>query len=205
MFTGIIEQIGAISDVEQLPGNAARIRVTGPLVVSDATFGCSIAVSGVCLTVTEFDDDSFTADVMAETLDHTTLGAVVPGASVNLERAIRADARLGGHIVSGHVDGVATVVSRTPSTHWEVVRFSVAPDQSSQIARKGSVAVDGVSLTVSGVGRADDGTDWFEVSLIPTTLAETTLGALDVGHSVNIETDVLAKYVQRLQENGAES
>lgn len=202
MFTGIVEEVGSISALESLPGNAARIRVVGPLVVSDAVVGCSIAVSGACLTVTEFDDASFVADVMAETLNHTTLGERVDGDQVNLERALPANGRLGGHVVSGHVDCVAELVERTVAQHWEVLRFSIAHEQARQIALKGSITVDGVSLTISGVGKSSAGIDWFEVSLIPTTLAQTTLGNLAIGHRVNIETDVLAKYVQRLLEGG---
>ena len=204
MFTGIVEEVGTIAAIEVLDGNAAKLTVKGPKVVSDAQLGCSIAVSGVCLTVIDFDSESFSADVMAETLNHTSIGALAPGKRVNLERAVQTTSRLGGHIVSGHVDAVATLQERVPSQHWEVFRFEVDPAHARFIALKGSVTVDGVSLTVSGVG--DQGTrSWFEVSLIPTTLAETTLGATDVGAHVNIETDVLAKSVARLLEGGARS
>lgn len=203
MFTGIVEEVGTVTGLEMLAGNAARLTIRGPRVVADAQRGCSIAVSGVCLTVTDFDEYQFHADVMAETLAHTTIGSYVADTSVNLERAVRADSRLGGHIVSGHVDCVATVTQRTPSTHWEVFRFAVDSEHVRFLAHKGSVTVDGVSLTVNGVGE-DDISGWFEVSLIPTTLAETTLGAAVVGARVNIETDVLAKYVDRLLEGGAD-
>ncbi len=204
MFTGIVEEVGTILAIERFPDNAANIRVGGPLVVSDAQLGCSISVSGVCLTVTAYDESAFCADVMAETLDHTSIGALRVGASVNLERAVRAESRLGGHIVSGHVDCVATVLTRVPSEHWEVVTFSLDPEYARQVALKGSVAVDGVSLTVSEVGSLADGTEYFAVSLIPTTLAETTLRDMTVGTRVNIETDVLSKYVQRLLEGGSD-
>lgn len=203
MFTGIVEEVGTILAIDKFPDNAARLHVAGSLVVSDAQLGCSISVNGVCLTVTEFDGSSFCADVMSETLSHTTIGGLTTGVPVNLERAVRVDSRLGGHIVSGHVDCVATVLTRVPSEHWEVFTLGVDPEHARQIALKGSVAVDGVSLTVSGVGSLADGTDTFSVSLIPTTLAETTLGDADVGGRVNIETDVLAKYVQRLLEDGS--
>lgn len=201
MFTGIIEEVGSVVDIVPLAGNAARITIRGPLVVSDAQPGCSIAVSGVCLTVTQFDHEQFSADVMSETLAHTNIGALRAGSGVNLERAVRVDSRLGGHIVSGHVDCVATLVHRNASEHWEVFRFTLDPDHARFVALKGSIAVDGVSLTISAVGEAD-GLGWFEVSLIPTTLAETTLGSAAVGSQVNIETDVLAKYVERLREGG---
>lgn len=201
MFTGIVEEVGTIAAIEVLDGNAAKLTVKGPKVVSDAQLGCSIAVSGVCLTVIEFDNESFSADVMAETLSHTSIGTCQPGTPVNLERAVQATSRLGGHIVSGHVDTVATLLERIPSQHWEVFRFGIDPTHARFIALKGSVTVDGVSLTVSGVGD-DETSSWFEVSLIPTTLAETTLGATQIGAQVNIETDVLAKYVSRLLEGG---
>lgn len=201
MFTGIIEEVGSVVELSTLPGDAARLTVRGPQVVADAQLGCSIAVSGVCLTVTDFDDATFTADVMAETLAHTTVGSLTPETPVNLERAVRADSRLGGHIVSGHVDCVATLVERTASQNWEVFRFTLDPAHARFLALKGSVAIDGTSLTISGVGERDD-LGWFEVSLIPTTLRETTLGVAQVGSQSNIETDVLAKYVARLVEGG---
>lgn len=205
MFTGIIEEVGSIESVENLEDEAVKLTVHGPLVVSDAELGASIAVSGVCLTVTEFDDKKFTADVMRETLLHTTLGDLQKGDNVNLERAVRVSDRLGGHIVQGHVDGTATISSRSPAEHWEIIRFQLPKPLWQQLVHKGSVAIDGTSLTVSAVGGNDDEGHWFEVSLIPTTLRDTTFGGKLVGASVNIETDVLAKYVQRLLTNGQES
>ncbi len=205
MFTGIIEELGTLIARERLPGDAARVRIEGPLVTSDVEHGDSIAVDGVCLTVTQVDGQQFTADVMAPTLAHTTIGKRELGARVNLERAVRADARLGGHIVTCHVDAVGRIVSRQPAPHWETVRIAVPNQLSRQLAVKGSVAIDGVSLTVFGVNEpaATSTCDcWLEVSLIPTTLAETTLGTRGVGDFVNIETDVLAKYVDRLLERG---
>lgn len=197
VFTGIVEELGEVVDTEQL-GDAARLVIRGPLVTSDASHGDSIAVNGVCLTVVEvLPDGGFSADVMAETLDRSSLGQLRSGSPVNLERAAALNSRLGGHIVQGHVDGVAAVISRSPSEHWEVLRFALPAQLARYLVRKGSITVDGVSLTVSGLGRDDDG-DWFEVSLIPTTLAATTLGAAAVGTRVNLEVDVLAKYVERL-------
>ncbi len=200
MFTGIVEEKGHVVSVDFLDGDAARVTISGPSVTADATHGCSIAVDGVCLTVIEREGDTFSADVMRETLRLTTIGQRSPGDEVNLERAVRADTRLSGHIVAGHVDGLATVTSRTPAPHWEMVRFRVPDKLASQIALKGSVAIDGISLTVAGVGVEEDGTHWLEVSLIPETLAATTLGGRQVGAQVNLETDVLAKYVERLME-----
>lgn len=193
MFTGIVEELGEVVDVTTLPGDAMRLRVAGPLVVSDAGPGDSIAVNGVCLTVVEVDESSFTADVMRETLERTSLRGVDSGLAVNLERAVRPTTRLGGHLVQGHVDGTGVIVSRTPSEHWEVVRISVPRDLARYVVEKGSIAVDGVSLTVTDV---DD--DSFGISLIPTTLAATTLGIKEPGDTVNLEVDVLAKYVERL-------
>ena len=167
------------------------------LAVSDAKLGDSIAVNGVCLTVAEFDDEGFTADVMQESLDRTSLGGLAVGSPVNLERAVAAGARLGGHIVQGHVDGTGAIVSRTPGEHWEVVRISLPDELDRYVVEKGSIAVDGTSLTVSAVG-GDDGARWFEVSLIPTTLADTVLGTLDAGATVNLEVDVVAKYIEKL-------
>jgi riboflavin synthase len=192
MFTGIVEELGHV--VELAPGaDSARLTVAGPLVTSDAVHGASIAVNGVCLTVVEHDDEKFTVDVMAETLDRSSLGGLRAGDRVNLERAMAASSRFGGHIVQGHVDGTATILSRTPGERWEVVRFSLPQTLARYVVEKGSITVDGVSLTVSSV---DDVT--FSVSLIPTTLALTTLGHKGVGDTVNLEVDVLAKYVERL-------
>lgn len=193
MFTGIVEELGEIVTCEDL-GDAARLVIRGPLVSADARHGDSIAVNGVCLTVVEvMGDGSFSADVMAETLRRSSLGSVRTGSVVNLERAAALNSRLGGHIVQGHVDGTGEVISRTPSQHWEVVRISVPAELSRYIVEKGSITVDGTSLTVSALGD-----DWFEVSLIPTTLAATTLGRAPVGATVNLEVDVIAKYVERL-------
>ena len=194
MFTGIIEELGSVIAWEP-SATAARLTVRAPLAVSDAVHGDSISVSGVCLTVVGQGADWFAADVMGETIAMSTLGALTTGTAVNIERASRVGDRLGGHIVQGHIDGTAEVLSVTVGDVWNVVRFSLSPDVAPLVARKGSIAVDGVSLTVSAVGR-----DWFEVSLIPETLAATTLGARAVGERVNIETDILARHVARLNE-----
>jgi riboflavin synthase len=196
MFTGIVEELGEIVGIDNLD-DSARLVIKGPVVTSDAGHGDSIAVNGVCLTVVEVrPDGAFTADVMAETLNRSSLSAIGVGSQVNLERAAAVNSRLGGHIVQGHVDGTGRVISRSPSEHWEVVRVALPADLSRYVVEKGSITVDGISLTVSGLGR-DDG-DWFEVSLIPTTLALTTLGRAAVGTPVNLEVDVIAKYVERL-------
>lgn len=193
MFTGIVEELGEVVGKEDLP-DAARFVIRGPVVTSDAGHGDSIAVNGVCLTVVEVrPDGAFTADVMAETLNRSSLAAVGVGSRVNLERAAAVNSRLGGHIVQGHVDGTGTVVSRSPSENWVVVRMSLPAPLSRYVVEKGSITVDGISLTVSGLGP-----DWFEVSLIPTTLGLTTLGSAVVGTPVNLEVDVIAKYVERL-------
>lgn len=203
MFTGIVEEIGTVRDIA-FPGGAgtdAVLMVEGPLATSDAAPGDSIAVDGVCLTVRDLaGDGTFTADVMPETLRRTTLGRLGAGSRVNLERALRADARLGGHVVQGHVDGVATLVSRDPGDRWDDLLFSAPASLLRYVAEKGSVAVGGVSLTVT---RVDDET--FGVSLIPTTLEATVLGDLAPGGQVNVEVDVLAKYVERLLAAGATS
>jgi riboflavin synthase len=195
MFTGLIEEQGTVTAVEDL-GDSVRLTIRGPLVVSDAQHGDSIAVSGVCLTVMEQGTDTFAADVMRESLDKTSLGDLGVGDPVNLERATRAGARLGGHIVQGHVDGTGRIIDRTPSEHWDVVRIGLPPELAKYLVSKGSVTVDGTSLTVVDV---EDGPDpWFSISLIPTTLAETTLGTRTPGDRVNLEVDILAKYVERL-------
>ena len=196
MFTGIIEERGVVDAVEERP-DAVRLTVRGPLAVSDVHHGDSIAVSGVCLTVVESTAETFTADVMAETLRASALGALGAGSPVNLERAARVGDRIGGHIVQGHVDGTAELLSITPGSDWRVLRFALDRALAPLVARKGSIALDGVSLTVSAVG-ADDGMDWFEVSLIPETLSATTLGARVVGDRVNVETDILARQVERM-------
>ncbi|OBI03798.1 riboflavin synthase subunit alpha [Mycobacterium sp. E2462] len=196
MFTGIVEELGEITAREVL-ADAARLTIRGPVVTSDAGHGDSIAVNGVCLTVAELrPDGQFTADVMAESINRSNLGELRVGSRVNLERAAAVNSRLGGHIVQGHVDGTGRVVSRTPSEHWEVVRIEVPDTVARYIVEKGSITVDGISLTVSALG--DEPRDWFEVSLIPTTRELTTLGTAPVGAQVNLEVDVIAKYVERL-------
>jgi riboflavin synthase len=192
MFTGIVEELGEIAAIEPLR-DAARMSIRGRTVTSDAGHGDSIAVNGVCLTVVGVDGEVFTADVMKETLDRSCLGALRPGSPVNLERAVRADQRLGGHLVQGHVDGTGVLLSREPGEHWEVVRISLPAGLDRYVVEKGSIAVDGVSLTVVDV----DG-DAFSVSLIPTTLKLTTLGAKQPGDPVNLETDVIARHVEKL-------
>ena len=192
MFTGLVEEIGVVEELEQL-GDAARIAVRAPKVTEDAAPGDSIAVDGVCLTVVDSASGTFTADVMHETLDRSRLGTYEAGSEVNLERALAAGQRMGGHIVQGHVDGVAEVVSRAPSEHWEVVRFTLPRQLYRYVVEKGSIAVNGTSLTVSAVGKG-----YFEVSLIPTTLRETTAGALAPGDPVNLEVDIVAKYVEKM-------
>ena len=197
MFTGIVEELGEVVAIER-QSDAARFTIRGPLVTSDAGHGDSIAVNGVCLTVVDLVDGTFTADVMAETLDRSSLGALSPGSSVNLERPVTLSARLGGHLVQGHVDGTGTVLERTPGEHWEVVRIALPPGLARYVVEKGSITVDGVSLTVMAVGP-----DSFSVSLIPTTLALTTLGHKGPGDPVNLEVDIVAKYVEKLMGAGA--
>jgi len=207
MFTGIVEDLGEIEAIEHL-GDFARIHIRSATVSEDARLGDSIAVSGVCLTVTLLiagnpgdtvpppegsPPRGFTADVMGETLARSSLALAVPGTRVNLERSVRMADRLGGHLVQGHVDGTATVISRDSQEHWEVVRIGLPPDLARYVVHKGSIAVDGVSLTVSAI------TDtFFEVSLIPETLKRTTLGLRQPGELVNLEVDVMAKYVEKL-------
>jgi riboflavin synthase len=201
MFTGIVEETGRVERIDVLD-DAARLVVHGPLVTVGVEHGASIAVSGVCLTVVEHGDAWFSADVMAETLSRTSLGSLVDGDAVNLERALRADGRFGGHIVQGHVDGVGTISSVTPSDHWSVFRVAMPPELARYVVPKGSIAVDGVSLTVAGVSAPDDREAWFDVSLIPTTLTLTTWGARQVGDQVNLEIDILAKHIERLTAGG---
>ncbi|QCX27309.1 riboflavin synthase [Nocardioides jishulii] len=199
MFTGIVEELGTVHAVED-QSDAIRLTVRAETVLDDVHLGDSIAVNGCCLTVSAVDTtheggavDLWTADLMQETLDRTSLAGVSPGDRVNLERAVTADKRLGGHIVQGHVDGVGEVVRRTPSEHWEVVEITLPPELAPFLVEKGSITVDGVSLTVVDV---TDTT--FTVSLIPETLARTTLGFRAVGDRVNLETDVIAKHVAKL-------
>ena len=210
MFTGIVEELGEVVAVERLP-DAARLTVRGPRVTAEASRGDSIAVNGVCLTVTDSSDKTFTADVMAETLRRTGLGGLSPGSPVNLERPVELGGRLGGHLVQGHADGTGEILSRTPGEHWDVVRIAAPRDLARYIVLKGSITVDGVSLTVSALGGTDQpgstgrSMHWFEVSLIPTTLEMTTLGRLQPGSRVNLEVDVIAKYVESLLAAGPAS
>ena len=197
MFTGIIEELGEVLAWEPT-ADAARITVRAPLAVSDASHGDSISVSGVCLTVIDQGSDWFTADVMGISIDVTTIGDRRPGDRVNLERAAAVGDRLGGHIVQGHIDGTATVLSVEDGSAWRVVRFALASELAPLVTRKGSIAIDGTSLTVSAVSDADEPEQWFEVSLIPETLTATTHGALTPGDRVNIETDILARHVERM-------
>ncbi|TFB73282.1 riboflavin synthase [Cryobacterium glaciale] len=197
MFTGIIEELGQIERIETT-ADAARLTIRGPLVVAGALHGDSIAVSGVCLTVVERTPDTFTADVMAQTLAMSTLSGARVGSPVNLERAALVGGRLGGHIVQGHIDGTSTVVAVTPGEAWRVLRFSLSPQLAPLVVGKGSIAIDGVSLTVSDISPAAEASQWFEVSLIPETLAATTLGERLRGDLVNIETDILARHVERM-------
>jgi riboflavin synthase len=188
--------LGEVVGVEHF-ADAARITIRGS--IEDAALGDSIAVNGVCLTVTSIMDGAFSADVMRETLDRSALDELKPGALVNLELSVRLNDRLGGHLVQGHVDATGTIVSRELSEHWDVVRISLPVQISRYVVKKGSIAVDGVSLTVSAISSADDpGDEWFEVSLIPETLKRTTLGGRQPGETVNLEVDVIAKYVERL-------
>jgi riboflavin synthase len=194
LFTGLVEERGTVVRIDEL-SDSVRMTVSGPLVTSDARHGDSIAVNGVCLTVVGQEADSFTADVMRETLSRSSLGALTAGDAVNLERAARLDARIGGHLVQGHVDGTAEVLSISPSDNWTLVRFSLPNELARYVVEKGSITVDGVSLTV-----VEAGDDYFSVSLIPETLSATTLGSRAVGDLVNLEVDAIAKYVERLMQ-----
>ncbi|MDT0309439.1 riboflavin synthase [Streptomyces sp. DSM 44917] len=199
MFTGIIEELGEVVAIER-GGDSARLRLRGPLVTEGAGHGDSIAVNGVCLTVVEHGEGEFTADVMAETLHRSSLGALVPGSRVNLERPMALGGRLGGHLVQGHVDGTGTILERVPGDQWESVTVSLPEHLARYVVDKGSITVDGVSLTVVTAGP-----DRFTLGLIPTTLALTTLGIKGPGDPVNLEVDVLAKYVERLLAHGAQA
>ena len=194
MFTGIVAELGEVAALER-HGDAAQLTIRGS--TDGVETGESIAVNGVCLTVTRFDQSTFTADVMGETLDHSALGQLTVGAPVNLERSVRLEDRLSGHLMQGHVDGTGTVLSRTPAERWEVVRISLPADISRYVVHKGSIAVDGVSLTVSALGPPGP-SSWFEISLIPETLKRTTMGVRQPGETVNLEVDVIGKYVERL-------
>lgn len=193
MFTGIVEELGRVSAITQLDDNAIRLTISGPTVLSDANLGDSICVNGVCLTVAEMTKDEFTADVMSETINRTTIGDLVTGSQVNLERPVTLATRLGGHLVQGHVDAVGTVSGREHSENWDVVTVTPPKDLLKYVVEKGSITIDGTSLTVSAV---DENT--FSVSLIPATLEKTTLGIRQIGDRVNLEVDVLAKYVEKL-------
>ncbi|WP_342319797.1 riboflavin synthase [Corynebacterium mayonis] len=192
MFTGLVEEIGRVESLEKLD-QAVRIAVHAPKVTADATAGDSISVDGVCLTVVDIANDVFTADVMQETLNRSGIGNYEVGTRVNLERALAVGSRFGGHIVQGHVDGVSQLVSRTSSAHWDVLRFSLPAAIAKYVVEKGSITVNGTSLTVSAVGQ-----DYFEVSVIPTTLDATTAGELHQGAQVNLEVDIVAKYVEKM-------
>jgi riboflavin synthase len=194
MFTGIVEELGRVKAIETLP-DALRITIEGPKVVSDVNRGESISVSGACLTAVEHDATSFTADVMQETIRLTSLDGIKVGDPVNLERAMTAATRFGGHVVLGHVDGVGKVVSRAPSENWEWVRISIPKELMKYVVLKGSITLDGISLTVNEVGD-----DWVGLSLIPETLAVTTLGFKQPGDKVNVEVDIMAKHIERLIE-----
>ncbi len=194
MFTGIIEELGKVKAIQVLP-DAIRLTIEGPLVVSDVNRGDSISVSGACLTAVEHDATSFTADVMQETLKLTSLDGIQVGDPVNLERAMTAATRFGGHVVLGHVDGVGEVISREPSENWEWVRVSVPKELMKYVVLKGSITLDGISLTVNELGE-----DWVGLSLIPETLSLTTLGSKEPGSKVNVEVDVMAKHIERLIE-----
>lgn len=193
MFTGIVEELGRVAAIQALPDNAIRITIEGPTVLSDANLGDSICVNGVCLTVAEQNGDQFTADVMSETINRTTIGDLLAGSQVNLERPVTLATRLGGHLVQGHVDAVGVVSAREHSENWDVVTITPPKDLLKYVVEKGSITIDGTSLTVSAV---TDTT--FSVSLIPATLEKTTLGIRQIGDRVNLEVDVLAKYVEKL-------
>ena len=195
MFTGIVAELGEVAGVEH-HGGAARLTIRGS--TEGVALGESIAVNGVCLTVTGILDGTFTADVMGETLSRSTLGTLMAGAPVNLERSARLADRIGGHLVQGHVDATATIISRTPAEHWDQVRISLPGTIARYVVEKGSIAVDGISLTVSALSPPSDLDGWFEVCLIPETLKRTTLGTRKPGDAVNLEVDVIAKYVERL-------
>jgi riboflavin synthase len=202
MFTGIVAELGEVAGIERR-GDAARLTIRGD--TEGVTAGESIAVNGVCLTVTGVLDGTFTADVMGETLDRSSLGALTPGAPVNLERSVRLADRLGGHLVQGHVDATGILISRSPKDHWDQVRISLPAGIDRYVVHKGSITVDGVSLTVSALGPGSGPNEaWFEVSLIPETLKRTTLGTRQPGETVNLEVDVIAKYVERLLDREAQ-
>jgi riboflavin synthase len=195
MFTGIVAELGEVAGIEHA-GDAARLVIRGS--TEGMSPGESVAVNGVCLTVTGIMGQAFTADVMGETLARSCLGALAPGAPVNLERSLRLADRLGGHLVQGHVDATAAILSRTQAAGWDQVRIGLPPGLSRYVVEKGSIAVDGVSLTVSALSPPGAADGWFEVCLIPETLKRTTLGAKEPGDTVNLEADMIAKHVERL-------
>ncbi|MGS0560997.1 riboflavin synthase [Microbacterium aurugineum] len=197
MFTGIIEEMGEITAIAP-SGDGWRLTVRAPRAAEDAVHGESIAVSGVCLTVVGSTADTFDADVMKQTLDVSAIGSATVGTRVNIEKAMPVGARLGGHIVQGHVDGTGDVLEVRPGVEWSVLRISLPADLAPLVVDKGSISVDGTSLTVSAVSAPADPSPWFEISLIPETLAATTLGVRAVGDRVNLETDILARHVERL-------
>lgn len=203
MFTGIVEEVGKVARLEPEPGatDAIRLALTANRTLEGTQLGDSIAVNGVCLTVVELQPTGFAADVMPETLRRSSLGRLGPGSPVNLERAVTPVTRLGGHLVQGHVDGMGAISSRQPNGDFDEVRIGIPAELARYLVEKGSITVDGVSLTVAGVGVGDDG-HWFSVALIPTTLSQTNLGSLEVGDPVNLEVDVIAKYVERILTAG---
>ena len=194
MFTGIIEELGTVASVEVLP-DSIRLAIKGDLVRQDLSKGESISVNGVCLTAAEITSDGFIADVMLETLNRSSLSGITQGESVNLERAMSGAGRFGGHVVQGHVDGVAEIISREPSANWEVVKVKIPAELSKYVVHKGSITFDGVSLTVNDIS---DNT--VSLSLIPETLRLTTLGTKKVGDKLNVEADILAKHIEKLIE-----
>ena len=198
MFTGIIAEQGQVLSVERDGNTSATVRLHAPTSTEGLALGGSIAVNGVCLTATAIDGQDFSVDVMGETLVRSTIGELTAGDSVNLDRCVPAGGRLDGHVVQGHVDGVGVLLEREPQGNWERLRFGVPANLARYIAEKGSIAIDGVSLTVTAVSPAAEAEPWFEVGLIPTTLAETDLGTKTTGSRVNLEVDVLAKYTERL-------
>ena len=195
MFTGIIEELGRVAAIEQ-QGDAIRLTIGCNKVLGDLKRGDSISCSGTCLTAIEIDDKGFTADVMLETLRRSSLSEVKVGDPINLERAMNHDTRFGGHIVQGHVDGVGEVISREKSENWDWVKIRIPEDLMKYVVLKGSITIDGISLTVNEVGD-----DHIAVSLIPETLTVTTLGYKDPGAKVNVEADVLAKHIERLMSH----
>ena len=191
MFTGIVGALGEVVGISQ-SADAAVLTVSAPF-TSELNAGDSVSVNGVCLTAIDITDETFSADVMGQTLQMTSLGSLVAGEKVNLELAMKADSRFGGHMVQGHVDAVGEIIDRTPHLDWEVVRISLPSQISKYVVARGSITVEGTSLTVSNIGN-----DWFEVSLIPTTLTHTNLGTKKNGDKVNLESDILARHVERL-------